>query len=81
MAAGLYGRFNRRSALTGAGRWVLAAFAVAVGAFGVVKRGCLRARGVCVNQSLCAGCEALNECSLPAAGRFRETTRSQSTHD
>jgi|GEM_PF-6656411 len=74
MAGRYSNRYNRRNALIGAGRWALAAAAVTVGAFGVAKRGRLQAQGVCTNQGLCDGCEAVGACRLPRADRYRAST-------
>ena len=76
-----YKGWNRRDVLIGTVRWAVGGVAVAAGLLAAAKRNRLRADGVCSNQGLCAGCDALNECRLPGAERLREAIRSQSTHD
>ena len=63
---------SRREIFAGALRYAALGLMASASAMLFAKRQRLVRRGLCINSGICAGCEVLENCSLPLAVSARE---------
>ena len=68
---------DRREFLRGGARYALLAALAAVSAVLVKRSGGSLAGQTCINEGICRGCGAFEDCGLPQALSFRDATKNR----